>query len=135
MAYHEALEAAGATVHAFESFGSYQGEWWAKVTTAGRTGWVGGSYGSCSGCDAFEGEFGWGGDEFCDQHRYNSTPTCEDCSVAKAAHDEKLARFGQDYLDGVITQDEAEAQANRNLSWDLDAQEMLDFIRKHKDTE
>ena len=59
MSYQEALEAAGATVHAFEFFGSYQGDWWAKVTYNGETGWVHGSYGSCSGCDAFEAEFGF----------------------------------------------------------------------------
>jgi len=32
MSYYNALQAAGATVHAFEQFGSYQGHWIAKVT-------------------------------------------------------------------------------------------------------
>lgn len=55
--YEETLELAGATVHIFQEFGSYQGDWWARVTYNGVTGWVTGSYGSCSGCDAFHGEF------------------------------------------------------------------------------
>lgn len=63
MSYKEALEAAGATVHAMENFGSYQGDWQAKVTYDEKTGWIQGCFGSCSGCDAFEGEIGWLADE------------------------------------------------------------------------
>lgn len=108
MGYREALEAAGAVVHEYEQFGSYQGDWWARVTYQDKTGWVSGSYGSCSVCDAFEGEFGW----------YKPTQ-------------ERLAAFGQEYLDNFMTQEEAEKSAARNLDWDYDAKEMFDFIKSH----
>ena len=42
MSYQKALEAAGAVVHRFEEFGSYQGDWWALVTHGDKTGWVNG---------------------------------------------------------------------------------------------
>ncbi len=52
--YDDALRLAGAEVHAYESFGSYQGIWLAKVTYQGKTGWVRGYFGSCSGCDGLQ---------------------------------------------------------------------------------
>jgi len=102
------MEAAGAVVEIFEEFGSYQGEWWAKVSYGGKIGWVNGSYGSCSGCDAFEAEFGW-----------------DDPS------DEKLAEFGRGYLDNIMTQDEAIKSASQYIEWDMDAKKMVDFIKSH----
>lgn len=36
--YLDAMLYAGAEVHVFKSFGSYQGEWWTKVTYKGETG-------------------------------------------------------------------------------------------------
>ncbi len=53
MSYDSALEAAGATVHAYKTIGDYQGDWYALVTFNGVTGFVSGSYGSCSYCDAY----------------------------------------------------------------------------------
>lgn len=79
MSYQEALEAAGAEVHDFKEFGCYQGEWYAYVTYQGETGVVTGSYGSCSGCDAFDAEFGW-----------------EDSK--KDDYQQRLAAFGETYL-------------------------------------
>lgn len=108
--YKGALEAAGAKVLQFESFGSYQGEWWAKVEYQGKTGWINGSYGSCSGCDSFEAEFGYSDME--------STP-------------ERLKAFGMDYLDNLKSDAEAVASASEHLEWDHEAQEMVDFIKKH----
>ena len=89
MSYQEALEAAGARVEAFASFGSYQGDWVAKI---GHDRYIMGAYGSCSGCDAFEAEFGWGGDE-------------------EGDYQQRLADFGRTYLDGQpYTKDEAMSQ-------------------------
>lgn len=113
MSYKQALEAAGAQVVSFQEFGSYQGDWFAKVVYQGKTGWVSGYYGSCSGCDAFEAEFGWNDDE-------------------KPDYQTRLATFGKEYLDDIKTQEEAEAKAAKNLSWDIDAEEMLKFIRENK---
>ena len=132
MAYEEALQAAGATVHLFKEFGSYQGDWWAKVTLPdGRSGWINGSYGSCSGCDAYEAEIGYG-DEQCSEHCYERGPVvdaCVTCQSAKQAFAEKVARFGAGYLDGLMSQEAAEAEAARNLNWDSNATQMLEFVK------
>jgi hypothetical protein len=129
MSYEQALEAAGAKVLQFEQFGSYQGEWFALVELNGETGWVNGWYGSCTGCDAFEAEFGWN-EEYCAEHRYGrNKPDCADCDKTKADRAAKLADFGKTYLDTVLTQAQAEEQAGRNVEWDSDAVEMLAFIK------
>ncbi|MED4787541.1 hypothetical protein P9429_11665 [Bacillus atrophaeus] len=113
MGYREALESAGAEVLLYEEFGSYQGDWLAKVRYEGQIGWVHDYFGSCSGCDAFEAEFGW-----------------EDPS------EEDLADFGKRYLSYMYTQDEIEARASENLDWDLTAEIMVNFVKEnsiHKD--
>ncbi len=108
--YTDALEYAGAEIHAYEEFGSYQGEWWALVTYNGETGWINGDYGSCSGCDAFEASFSWGRDK-----------------TDKAVRD-----FAKDYLDTMMGQNEAEARAAKYSSWDLEADKMVAFIKTNK---
>lgn len=82
MSYEEALQAAGAEVLEFEQFGSYQGDWWAKVRYKDELGWVQGSYGSCSGCDAFESEFGCA-EDYCSEHAYQHNDDCPACQDAK----------------------------------------------------
>lgn len=129
MSYQEAMEAAGAEVLAFEEFGSYQGDWWAKVRYKGETGWVQGSYGSCSGCDAFEEEIGYGS-EHCDDHRYRGSSDCPACQEVHTAYNKKLAEFGRGYLDDLLlTQEKAEEEAGRYIEWDSEAQAMVDWIR------
>lgn len=134
MGYQMALEAAGATVHCFGEFGSYQGDWWAKVTYKGETGWVQGCYGSCSGCDAFQAEFDYMADKRCEEHRFDSeaTATCPECASAPAKYQQRLVEFGRSYLDDlIITQEQAEKVASEHLSWDSDAQEMINFIKEN----
>ena len=131
MSYEEAMQAAGAEVLEFMQFGSYQGDWWAKVRYKDELGWAQGSYGSCSGCDAFEAEFGWA-DADCEEHKYNHKADCPDCQEAKKKYDERLADFGRGYLDGLLTQEMAEKEASRNLDWDSDAKAMLDWLRVNK---
>lgn len=129
MSYKGALVAGGATVHAFEEFGSYQGEWWALVTFEGETGWVKGSYGSCSGCDALQGEFGY---DFGDTETYDSDAGGYRPKTAAEKADEaaRFADFGRSYLvDMLRTQAEAEKDAARDLEWDSDAATMLAFIK------
>ena len=108
MSYREALVAAGAVVEQFEEFGDYQGTWYALVNVEGTRFWVNGSYGSCSGCDAFEAEFG-----------YNDRDP------------EKLAKFGASYLADPLSQAQVEKMASANLEWDMEAQAVVDFLRKH----
>ena len=110
--YEAALWAAGVKVLAFREFGSYQGEWWAKVEfPSGQIGWVSGEYGSCSGCDAFEGEFGYA-----------------DSDTPNYLH--RLRDFGREYLSNVSTFEQAVASASENLSWDHDAEEMVAWIQE-----
>jgi hypothetical protein len=112
--YTAALVAAGATVHEINTAGSYQGYWLARVTTAdGREGFVLDSFGSCSGCDAFEAEFAF------DSHRYehegNDTNGWLDITQPETFREgcascdalwERLVKFGADYLrDSFYTTD------------------------------
>lgn len=132
MSYQEALEAAGAEIHQFEHFGSYQGDWYALVTYKGQKGWIAGSYGSCSGCDAFEAEFGWT-EGSCEEHRWDSRAQngCSACGEEKSKYRERLADFGRSYLDDLLTQEEAEKQASKYIEWDSDAPAMLEFLKAH----
>jgi len=113
MSYEKAMEAAGAKIIAFENFGSYQGEWWALVSYEGQSGWVNGSFGSCSGCDAFESEFGWNDED-------------------KPDYQERLAEFGKGYLETLMSQFEAVEVASKNISWDVEAEDMVKFIKEHE---
>lgn len=138
MSYSDALEAAGAIIEAFEEFGSYQGDWWAKVTYNGETGYVNGSYGSCSGCDAFEAEFGWPSEYFkCSEHQHDYTPQiehiCIDCIKQRNSFNARLVDFGKPYLEGLYSYEEAKKHMSRNLEWDSDAQSMLDWLEKVKE--
>lgn len=88
MSYEMCLEKAGAKVIAFENFGSYQGDWLAYVEYKGEKGFVAGSYGSCSYCDAFESEFG---DAYFDE------------GTEGAIYLEKrYALFGESYLGSIL---------------------------------
>lgn len=131
MGYQKCMELAGANVILFERFGSYQGDWWAKVEYEGKTGWVTGSYGSCSGCDAFEAEFGFES-HYEDEENYEGYHDCYDLKDGCEKCEElknKMAEFGEQYLDDIMSQEEAEEKASENLDWDMDAQEMIDFIK------
>lgn len=136
--YEFALVTAGAKVHAFESFGSYQGDWWALVTHNGKTGWVNGTYGSCRGCDAFYAQFDYMGHdvetedplEFKQWHYPDEngfTDGCPQCENIKI----RLAEFGLTYLDTIMSQEEAVAKASENIEWDYDARGMLVYIVAH----
>jgi hypothetical protein len=106
--YRAALEAAGAKVLAFEEFGDYQGTWIA-ITDRGV---FSGSYGSCSGCDAFEAEFGYEGNSE-EYHR-------------------KLAAFGQSYLDDPVDIDKLLADAMIANSWDDNLRLVL-WLKEQRD--
>lgn len=113
MSYELALEAAGCDVIEYVVFGSYQGEWLALVNHAGHRGVVEGSYGSCSGCDAFEAEFGWNDDERDD-------------------YQERLKSFGEGYLPALpiahyISQLEKRVS---ECEWDSEAKEMLEQVKR-----
>jgi len=134
MDYKDALIAAGAEVLAYETFGSYQGDWWAKVNYEGKQFWVRGSYGSCSGCDALQHDFGWRLSAGCEDHEYTyddkTIAACSACQAVLADNEGKFAAFGKGYLtDEIYDQAGAEAKAAENLDWDQDARQMWDFLR------
>ena len=134
MGYNQALEAAGAEVLLFQYFGSYQGDWYALVNYQGTKQWVHGSYGSCSYCDAFDGEFDYT-DPYCEEHMYgDKVEDCADCKGKADVYQKKLAEFGASYLGNTMTQEEAEAYASRNLEWDSEAPEMLKFLQDNSTT-
>jgi hypothetical protein len=138
MSYCEAMEAAGAKVLEYETFGSYQGDWWAKVVFEGKCYWVHGSYGSCSGCDSFQGHFGYGEHDRCGEHQYEDDDclevlACADCKEAPENYRKELANFGRSYLTGnEYTQEEAEKQVGPQVEWDEDGNaEQLAFLKAH----
>lgn len=134
MGYREAMEAAGATVHSYQEFGSYQGDWWADVTVNGERGFVHGSYGSCSGCDAFQAEFSYSDNGKCATHRYDYSdnhPDCPSCDEAAREYQTKLAEFGKGYIDGnLMTREEAVKEATR-YEWE-DHSDLLAFFEAAK---
>lgn len=113
MGYEQALEAAGATVLASKYFGSYQGDWYAKVEYQGEILLISGAFGSCSYCDAFQGEF-----EGCYQR--------EDIG-----YQERLALFGQSYLDDPRNPEEELSHAKETCEWDMEAGEMVEWLEEH----
>lgn len=133
MSYQIAMEAAGAEVTAFQEFGSYQGDWFAKIKHNGETGWVHGTYGSCSGCDSFQAEFSCDDDDYgCAEqnHEYNKQPDCPTCQARSERYQQRLANFGSGYLTSLMTQDEAENIAKDNWD-DEDGAEQLEFLRNN----
>lgn len=120
--YEGALALAGATVLAFKRFGSYQGTWWAKLPD----GYIRGSYGSCSGCDEVEGLTS------CYEH-WGPGPASADCEACQR-HLVELKGVGERYLaDKRYTQEEAEAKASENLSWDMDAKEEVAWLKGQRE--
>jgi hypothetical protein len=135
MSYTQALEAAGATVHAAEYFGSYQGDAMADVTYEGRRGILAFGFGSCSGCDDFEATFGYDDGETCDEHRWEADADCGRCVIAAFDFANKLADYGRDMLNGVMYGDVELARYREQLveqtRWDGDAQAQLRWYDEH----
>jgi hypothetical protein len=116
MSYESALEAAGAVILEYRSFGSYQGEWVALVEYKGERGWVQGSFGSCDHCDAFEAEFGWGFEE--------------DGVETREQYQARLVSFGESYLGGLETTEQVVEYFDRHAEWDSESTEAAKWIRE-----
>lgn len=132
MNYSDVLEMAGAKVHNYEEFGSWQGDWYALVTYNGKTGWVTGYFGSCSGCDALQHEFGYESHEhengeyvsyYDDELFLDGCPTCQ-------GYKERLVDFGKRYLEDILTQEEVTKHALEDEDWDTSCKEVLAWITK-----
>lgn len=127
------MKSAGAKVLEFETFGDYQGTWLAKVKYEGKEGWVAGSFGSCSGCDAFQAEFGSDyhdclGDEYHSPFSENDfRDNCETCQDLK----KRLIAFGKDYLDNIQSKKILIAKYKEQAEWDLGADKLIEFLNKN----
>lgn len=143
MGYQSALEACGVTVKEFKEFGSYQGTWLA-ILSDNRI--VEGSYGSCSGCDAFQAEFDWGSDEIVKQEngKYykdnyswdeENLITEEEALEINQKLTEKLKAFGQSYLNEAQSMkeflDRYEIKCADEYAWE-DDKEILDWLKTYK---
>lgn len=138
--YESTLEAAGAEVLSFKEFGSYQGEWLAKVNFNNEIGWVRGYYGSCSGCDALQAEFNYTDEpEFYQGKWYKNGNTWDDEYVIteeeaqreKQLFQDRLCNFGKSYLDALYSQDMIEKLVSENIEWDSSAEDMLKFVKEN----
>lgn len=129
MGYETCMELAGAKIIAFQNFGSYQGDWLACVEYKNEILLINGSYGSCSGCDAFQGEFD------CDSHEvkgeyhyyYELHDDCDECKKLK----EKMIDFGKGYLDNPSNPEMLLEEYEKEKEWDGDKPEMIKFINEH----
>lgn len=110
MSYKEALEAAGAEILAFKYFGDYQGAWYGKVKFNNHIGWITDYFGSCDVCDAFQSDFG-------DKEQTSQ---------------ENLAIFGLEYLDNILSQDEIEKYAKKNICWDSAVIDIFKFLKENE---
>jgi len=136
LSYQLAIEKAGAEILLYKQFGSYQGDWLAKVIYEGKQMWIHGAYGSCSGCDSFQAEFDncshdcpIGGDCF-DPLWNDNFHKCNECLTIL----NRLIEFGLHYLyNNAYTQEEIEAQFKAK-DWG-DYEEMLEYITKNAITE
>lgn len=90
-----------------------------------------GSFGSCSGCDAFEAEFGsyhaHGDDGYYDPNYSGYKENCETCQNEW----KRFIEFGKSYLAQILSQQDAEKEAAKNISWDCEADGMLKFIQNN----
>ena len=121
--YREALEAAGATLLDFGEFGTWEGNWIAHLAD-GR--FVEGAFGSCSGCDAFESEFGLL-DYGCDAH-CRPNEICGECAKKAANYARRLAIFGQTYLDSAEDYESIRQRFLEQSEWDYDAKEAVAWL-------
>lgn len=108
--YEELLKDICEEVYCYGEFGSYQGDWYAKVKYNGKICWIHGLYGSCSGCDWLQAQY-WKKDAY---------------AIRQS--------FITEYLEPsmILTQEEAEKEASKDIDWDFEADEVLAFIKKHR---
>lgn len=116
MSYETALQAAGANIKEFRTFGDYQGTWIAHLSD---NTFIVGYYGSCSGCDAFEAEF-------------RSSYMYDVEEGAANDYNERLIKFGESYLTGAYTREEflnKYKDCNEDYEWDMESKEIREWIK------
>ena len=142
MSYKTCLEKAGANVLDYKEFGSYQGDWLAFVEYMGQKGIVTGSYGSCSGCDAFEAEFRFKNSEpeeyegryYKNGYIWDEDNECsvEEFEISKQEYDNKLAEFGRRYLESNGSADLYDKSHYEKRLLQLDPEDWFDNEEKEQ---
>ena len=120
--YSDALRAAGCEIIGYQEFGSYSGDWFAKVRYDGEVFWLHDYYGSCSVCDALQADMGY-------------EPWNDDAPEEWADYNKRLAEWGARYLEPQerLTYEQALKVASENIDWDADAQDMVNWLQFHRD--
>ena len=128
--YEDVLSRLYDKVYCYEEFGSYQGDWPAKVRKGNEVFWLLGYYGSCSGCDWFQAKEDYPWELKCG--------TFENAKkMLQKETDRILKEFQDNYEADKFTQDEIEKHYEAELKYydDEDYKEMLDFVKKYKNIE
>lgn len=129
--YTWAMELAGAKILVEDSFGDYQGSWYAKVEFNNKVFWVHGSYGSCSGCDAFQSEVNTSHYHDDEYHWVNDNAEfrtgCTECDELKT----KVKDFGLSYLKDPRDINLLLKEARERAEWDMDAKKVVEFLEKN----
>lgn len=117
--YELAVHMTGVKVLDYLESGDYQGQWWMHIEFPnGERYFIHDYYGSCSGCDAFQGEG-------ISEYNYATSERVENPAYAHQLRD-----FGRQYLQDCMTGEQAIAEASKNLSWDHDAEAMVNWIKE-----
>ena len=69
-----------------------------------------------------------GDDDYYDPFLSGFKDDCEECQAEK----KRFAEFGKKYLSEMITQEQIEKKISEDIDWDLDAQELLNFVKENK---
>ena len=119
--YVRALWACGLKVVSSFRTKDYQGTWWALVEFPnGERYFVRDEFGSCSVCDPYLSEF----------ERWTSPETGEyEDFQERPDYLHRLAAFGRQYVANCMTESQALEEASKNIDWDMDAQESVDWIK------
>lgn len=112
----------------YKEYGSYQGDWLAKVKKGDEEFWLWGWYGSCSGCDWFQGEANY-------PQYWDFEDSDFDCFFEKVKKETKrlIKLFVDDYDANKFTKEELMTYLENTLKeWDDDDQrEMLEDVKKN----
>ena len=127
--YEDVLSRLYDKVYCYKEFGSYQGDWLAKVKKGNDVFWLLGYYGSCSGCDWFQAE--------ADYPWLLKCGTFENAKkMLQKETDRILKEFQDNYEADKFTQDEIEKHYESELKYyEYDYNEPLDFVKKYRNIE
>lgn len=133
--YADCLRLAGAEILAYETFGSYQGDWIAKVRYSGQVYWIRGYYGSCTHCDGLKAELNFDY-HYCENDSVfrdelseymENVEFCEECAKVLT----KARILGESYLENDnFSYQELLKKFEEDSEWDYDAREVVRWLKE-----